>query len=162
MMNRRFRSVRAVAAGLAVMWAAGAWSRAEDLPRAAFTRDVEMDAKAGHVKLVWRGDGEALEYELQQASDADFTEPVQVYRGGDEASFRSGLTDGHYFFRVRARQAQTETWGPWSEPLAFVCEHHALRLALLLVVSGGVMFLLIVVFVAAGVRTLGQSGRKDA
>ncbi len=115
---------RSVFAGLVVGGVVGSAMAAplleSDLgPRAGVSDD-------GTIDLVWRGEGP--EYELQQSTDADFSDAHLRYRGPDTESVLTGLAEGTYHFRVRETGA-TE----WSEPLRIKVEYmHRGQLHLLL------------------------------
>ena len=82
--------------------------------------------------------------------------------GADQTSFLSGLANGDYYFRVRAREAEVETWGPWSGSLSLVCEHHSLTLAWTLFASGGLLFMIVVIFVGVNARSLDRFESDNA
>jgi len=162
MMTTSPGGVGLILAGLAAFTAGSPGSRAEQLPRAAFQHGLELSTSEGHVTLGWGGEGAGLVYELQSAAGPDFAEPTVEYQGWDEASFLSGLADGRYFLRVRARRPQEAAWGPWSDTVELVCEHHSLTLAWALFACGGVLFLLIVLFVGVNARFLERFESSDA
>jgi hypothetical protein len=111
-----------------------------------FTVDTNFTtARQGHIRLDWKGVKNA-KYELQRALKSDFTDPVMLYRGPDQASFISGMDDGVYYFRVR------ETEGVWSEVLTVQVAHQSLRLAFILFGIGGIVFLFTVIVVVNGAR----------
>lgn len=157
---RRFG--RIVLLGIVGLTIPNASSRVEELPKAEFAHESHLTTNEGHVSLEWGGDGELLEYELQSAQKPDFLEPMKLYQGTDTTSFLSGLADGRHFFRVRARTADGNVWGPWSPSVELICEHHSLTLAWLLFASGGTLFFLIVLFVAVNARSLNRFERSDA
>jgi hypothetical protein len=135
--------------------------RAQELPQAAFGHETELSTNEGHVLLQWGHDDELLIYQLQMAATADFTAPTRLYEGSDKASFLSGLVDGRHFFRVRAREPDSETWGPWSASAEVVCEHHALTTAWAFFAVGGALFVLIVLSVGTGARSVGRFARNN-
>ncbi len=69
-------------------------------------------------------------FELQQAQDAAFTEPVTIYEGRDLASVVSGLAEGEYYFRVRGRTADGSVVSDWSEARIMSVEYPAYDLFL--------------------------------
>ncbi len=127
---------------------------ADALPQAKFHEDGPLETKEGHVTLDWSGASEALIYELQRDRTAAFETPIKLYEGADETSFQSGLPDGGNFFRVRARHADGEDWGPWSPTLEVACGHHSLTLAWTLFACGGVMFVLLALYVGVNAASL--------
>ncbi len=151
-----------VIAALAALIIPVAGARAQALPTALFDHELKLSTSEGHAALKWKGDREALVYALQSAPDAEFTEPSLVYEGGDQSSFQSGLADGRYYYRVRARELDSATWGPWSDPVEVVCKHHSFALAWTLFASGGLLFLLIVLFVGVNAFSLDRFERNDA
>lgn len=153
---------RVILAGLATLTASGVMSFAQGPPRAGFDNEPELTTREGHVALKWEGDHHGLVYEVDQARVADFSDAATLYVGPDTASFLSGLADGEYFFRVRAREVEGDTWGPWSESVALVCEHHSLTVAWTLFASGGLLFLLVVLFVGVNAHSLDRFERNNA
>lgn len=128
--------------------------QAHEPPGAAFICKPLLNSREGHVTLEWRGSGDLLEFQLQSAENAHFVNPTIEYQGADQSCFQSGLPDGHYYYRVRARQPGSEVWGPWSERVQFICKHHSLAFAWILFGSGGVVFASIVLFVCLNARHL--------
>lgn len=98
----------------------------------------------GRVKLIWGSRGDTYQYVLQQATDNEFKQVKIIYEGPDRASFVSGLNDGTYYYRVKAKQ------GDWSETLVVEVKHHSLSLALSLFGLGAVVFMLTVLVVVRG------------
>jgi hypothetical protein len=136
-------------------------SHGQELPHAAFRQEPNLTTNEGHVALGWGAGRDSLVYELQSALEPDFIEPTRLYQGTDQTSFLSGLVDGQYYFRVRAKSPGDDTWGPWSESVDLMCEHHSLTLAWVLFASGGLLFGLIVFFVGVNARSLERFERAD-
>lgn len=63
------------------------------------------------------------------------------YEGTQHSSFVSGLEDGTYYYRVRARHPDERAWGPWSAVARVEVRHHGLGLALGLMGLGALVFL---------------------
>lgn len=63
--------------------------------------------------LIWEGEGEALDYTLQQATTPDFAEPEIVFEGRSTSWTPPTAHPGTYYFRVRA--VSDGGPGPWSE-----------------------------------------------
>ena len=103
-------------------------------------------ATAGHFQLSW-SDSEAESFELQRAAGPEFRDPVTVYHGPDLATVRSGMSDGTYYYRIRAIDGGP---GPWSEPLKVVVAHHPLSRAFAFFTVGGIVFLATLVLIIAG------------
>jgi hypothetical protein len=122
-------------------------------PVPVFNLPADNTSEAGHIKLVWDIAGtqpEAFIYELQHASDSSFLHPESAYEGPDKATFISGLPDGQYYYRVRAKVDGEVS--DWSAPIAVQVQHHSLALALSLAGVGVVVFLMTVGVVVVGVR----------
>ncbi len=137
-------------------------SNAQDLPNVSFHGETSRETNEGHTTLVWSAQDGDPTYELQCSTDQSFTNPTTVYRGRDEASFVSGLPNGRFFFRVRARQTVEDSWGPWSDTLVLSCRHHSMILAWSLFAAGGLLFALIIAFVARNARVQQHSERENA
>ncbi len=156
--ERRFGLRRVLLFGTAALCllAAPAFAQEYKAVRVEFKNDLSLSSKEGHVSLKWASDRESemLVYELQTATDAGFSEPLQLYEGGDDALFMSGLEEGRYFFRVRGRHIDNDAWGPWSPSVELVCDHHSFVLMWTLFASGGLMFVLIVSFIVVNARSL--------
>lgn len=146
----------------AALLAAGLQTSARAAPEAVFRNDAELTTTEGHVTLKWRADGDSLVYQLQSARAADFQQPTSRYHGMQDAYFLSGLADGKYWFRVRAKKSENDAWGPWSDSVVLKCKHHSLIFAWILFASGGMLFLLIVLFVGINARDLGRFERNNA
>lgn len=140
----RFLFPLVAAALLAVPAAAGAaapvapaWNHAE-----------VMESRDGYAQLSW---GLPLEddpleevdwvYHLQEGRQPVFDETDVQYMGPQHSSFVSGLEDGAYYYRVRARHPDEEGWGEWSAVVRVDVRHHSRRLALTLMSIGGFVFL---------------------
>jgi hypothetical protein len=103
----------------------------------------------GAVLLSWaepseHDDPAVREFELQEAGDPSFVDPVTCYRGRFPSFFVSGRRDGTRYFRVRSRpasaSASASAWSSWSATKVVVVEHHDLTLALALFGAGAVVF----------------------
>jgi hypothetical protein len=139
---------------LAATLSAGLWSAPEahaaPSERAApsFVGEPELETAKGAALLSWGGDeedrGGQREYELQEASDAGFSDPVARYRGTSTSWYLSGRLDGTSYFRVRSRERDSSgelgPWSAWSDPQVLHVAHHDPRLALLLLCLGAVVF----------------------
>ncbi|ADE15317.1 conserved hypothetical protein [Nitrosococcus halophilus Nc 4] len=109
-------------------------------------------ATAGFYHLKWQGNGLlASSYELQEASDAGFTQPTTIYRGPDQATLISGRKNGQYFYRVRALD-QGQPTSPWSSPVAVTVRHHPPARAFAFFAAGAVVFLATLVLIISGAR----------
>lgn len=130
-------------------------------PEVAFTVDEVTETKKGAVSLEWEGTEAGLVYQLQSAPTDAFEDCLPRYEGPETASFLSGLEDGQYFFRVRARRADASVWGPWSSPIRIDSNHHSMSLAWKLCAMGAFLFLCIVGFVVINSRSLSRFQRYD-
>ena len=106
---------------------------------------AEGDPGAGSVRLSWRADGpappEPLEFELQQAPTSGFASSIVRYQGHQRATVLTGMLDGEYWFRFRARvPGHTNKYGPWSKPARFTVKHHSTTTAATLFGLGAVVF----------------------
>lgn len=133
--------------------------------------EFDGDPAAGHLRLTWSGGPDAAQYELQEATRADFADAVVRYRGGHTASVLSGLDNGDFYYRVRvlpddaslagaqlpARNAPLAELGEspalatdnepgWSDSAHFHVQHYSLPFALTLLVCGGLIFAATVFF----------------
>jgi len=124
----------------------------------AFSFEEEAQtSKDGYLRLAWQPDttlaeGRFWDYELQVDSLERFSQPKLVYAGSDLATFVSGLPNGTYFYRIRAKHPETGAEGPWSKVFVLTVDHHSLTLALSLAALGGVVFLVTMVVVLMGAR----------
>lgn len=141
------------AACLAVALCVGAPGPALAVPPPTFAGDATETTREGNLQLKWEG-GESLEYELQRSDAADFAAATTIYRGGARARFVSGLPDGHYHFRARAREGDG-AWSPWSATKTLEVKHWPRSRALGLMGFGAVVFAL-----TAGMILLG--GRRHS
>ncbi len=120
--------------------------------------DVErIDSNAPHIILTWsiseedERDPAAFSYRLERAASPDFSDSRMLYEGRDRASFRAGLAEGSYFYRVRATD-EAGNAGVWSRPLHLEVAYQSMRLALSLFAVGAVVFLATLVLIIAGAR----------
>ena len=104
--------------------------------------------------LQWQAheEGSAAEFMLQESAMADFSQARTRYQGPHHSSVLSGLPNGSYYFRVRARQGEGHPWGTWSAPEVFTVKHHPLSLAFILFGLGAAVFGLTLTFLVAAAR----------
>ncbi|MCB0520690.1 MAG: hypothetical protein H6577_22805 [Lewinellaceae bacterium] len=138
---------------LALMGSAGF---GQNTPKPIFENDRENFSNSGYLKLSWTweakaGNADAPIFHLQRSQDAAFAHAKTIYKGPDFASFRSGLNNGLYYYRIRAALPDGSTSG-WSDPVLVEVKHHSLALTFTLVGLGAVVFLLTVIIVVQGAR----------
>lgn len=133
-------------------------------PQAVFDKSLfdsveapHCESDQGHISLIWTA-GEVEEhlwYQLQCSEEESFGNAEVRFEGYDHRSFLSGLPDGDFYFRVRARRGEDQPWGPWSPAIHLRCTHHSMGQAWTLFSVGCLLFVGIVAFVAV------YSGRLD-
>lgn len=105
-----------------------------------------VESQDGSHQLSW---GEVLgEYEVQLHGGTDIR---TVYSGRLPSAHVSGLTDGRYEFRVRARE--DDHWSGWSEAKVLVVRHHPMSLVWTLLGLGALVFVGTVAVVVHGGRS---------
>ena len=97
-------------------------------------------------------DADGTHFVVEQAAEIGFSEARRIYSGTDTASFRGGLSEGTYFYRVRALNGDNDGIGPWSPPLQVVVAYQSLRQAITFFAVGAVVVLATVILVIAGTR----------
>lgn len=112
----------------------------------AFNGSDSLTTNDGHVRLNWAATTPVAVYEVQQSTNSNFENSITIYEGADLGTFVSGLTDGVYYYRLRADK------GSWSEPLKLTVKHYSLQLAFALAGLGAVVFLSTVVVVLKGAK----------
>lgn len=102
----------------------------------------------GVLKLEWiNSEGaQPAQFEVQQATNEEFTDAKIIYQGFDQATFISGLNDGTYYYRLRA------TDGSWSDSVSVTVKHHSLYLALVLLFVGAIVFFIVLGVIIKGVK----------
>lgn len=155
--SRRFMlpGMAIILVGLTLLQSVRADSRLPEAGRPFFDMPLENTVDAGYLKLSWEPgygvtDGRGLHFEVQRASSRDFDATRTIYRGPDRATFRSGLRNGNYYYRVRSLQPESGEFSAWSEVLTVRVAHHSLPLALWLFALGALVFLLTVAVIVHG------------
>ena len=98
--------------------------------------------KSGFFKLSWAIEhSKGVKFKIIQSRDPSFENFKVKYEGPDLATFVSGLTDGEYYYRVRAISSKSGHRSAWSETLSVTVEHHSLKLAFTLMVIGAAVFI---------------------
>jgi hypothetical protein len=120
------------------------------------TLSAEGDPQAGHVTLSWQFERQrpGVTYQLEQAESPRFDGPRVLYEGAQTSSVMSGLPNGSYLFRVRAR-GPDGSWSAWSPASAFEVSHHSRALAASLFGLGALVFGLTVWKVTRGEERTG-------
>ncbi len=113
-------------------------------PVAELLGDPELESRAGSAGLSWQvasgANHEApLTYQLQRAASGDLEGAHTLYTGPDQGRFISGMENGAYQFRVRARSGH-EPWGAWSKTQTLRVEHWSAARALGLMALGALVF----------------------
>lgn len=88
----------------------------------------------GVVQLEWPDQLDEYEVQLRQGERT-----WSVYRGVMPSAHVSGLPDGEYTLRVRARSEDAE-WSEWSPPKRVTVEHHPMALVFTLMSLGLLTF----------------------
>ena len=170
-------------------WAQPSQTSPANVPVARFKSELKHHVDAGHLSLAWQIanprkpqrpvvyqlEGTRSDLKLGTASESlydampdDARVRTKVYyEGPDHATFVSGLLDGDFAFRVRARvgtiedlKDATADWGPWSSTHAVEVRHHSLRSAGLFFVSGAFLFAALVVALLLGHRRVTQDPKN--
>lgn len=96
---------------------------------------AETVSEDGVVGFAWEEPAETTDFELQQATAADFSDAKVRYHGPDRGSVITGLGEGTYFFRVRAEGSKT-----WSAPVKVEVRYMDMGLVWALMGVGVFMF----------------------
>lgn len=137
-----------------VLFLYAAWVQSEEIPAPKFTNSSKEFADAGHIKLLWQSELDLgnTTFLLQQSEDSAFHISKVLYEGPDLATFVSGLSDGNYYFRIKAITENQQS--NWSEPMMVRVQHHTLNMAFTLFGIGAVVFLLTCFVVIKGSRQM--------
>ena len=109
-----------------------------------FNKTKLTDVREGYFTLSWNAYPRATEYQLTT------TDGQPVYRGPLPRAFVSGLADGTYEYRVNALDASGQVLASTATPTVVHVEHWSLRLAIVLLTCGFVVFLIIVGLIVKG------------
>lgn len=133
----------------------------QGIPRPAFGNDRENFTQSGYIKLSWQWEAPGVEaspvFRLQRSREVGFAGAATIYEGPDLASFRSGLGNGLYYYRVQA-VLPGEVASEWSEPVLVKVKHHSLALTFTLAGLGAAVFLLTAGVVVQGARRTRTTG----
>ena len=132
-------------AGAAISYAAGDDVNNDDesVAGVVFKLPKENSTDFGYLRLTWEfqpEDADDYQVEVQQSTNKDFSKKKIIYKGGDRATFVSGLANGEYYFRIRTYN-DAMGYGHWSDPVKLDVQHHSLELAFTLFGIGVVVFL---------------------
>ncbi len=106
----------------------------------------------GTVQLSWKEELDRV-YEVRRSTDPGFADSLPVYEGPDTATIVTGLREGTYYFRIRARHRGEDDYGDWSDPALVVTVRYIdRRLVTILMSAGLVTFLAIVGTIYTGHR----------
>ena len=118
--------------------------------------DLVLSTPAGYVQLRWNPPADAPDrdsvdwvYQLQEGRRAEFSDGDRHYEGHHTSSFVSGLENGDFYFRVRARRPDEDLWSAWSQTLHVEVTHHSHVLALSLMGLGAAVFIATAAFLLA-------------
>lgn len=124
---------------VAVVGLVGAWpaSTTATEPGPAFDDMALHTSHDGSIQLSWPGPLGDYEVELHEVTSHGARERV-VYRGRMPSAHLSGLLEGNYAVRVRARVG--EAWSPWSSAKSIHVRHHPLPMVYTLMGLGLLTF----------------------
>lgn len=125
-----------------------------------FALELQSDtavATAGYYQLTWQADHDVAAYQIQEATEPDFSNASLLYQGQDLATVVTGRSDGDYYYRARVMDAQGVA-GQWSTTTEVKVEHHPLTRAFGFFTVGAVVFIAIFIAIAVGNRK--QRGRE--
>lgn len=136
----------------------------ESIPQ--FSSDPDRIVHEGYFDLQWKLPSEEelaedksiakWQYTLEMANHSSFSDVKVAYVGSDQGTYFSGLSDGDYFFRVRAR-TESLPWSNWSHVHHVQVEHHALNFAWWLFAAGVIIFFSICIFLIRVINRTGES-----
>ena len=120
----------------------------------------EVVSTDGTVALEWEAlspEQPGLEFEVRRWEADTGDSGVLVYRGPDEGTFVSGLPEGEFVFKVRARPSTEEhfAWGDEALRLEVLYPNRVL-VAILMIAGGITLFLTAGAIVAGYRRTVGE------
>lgn len=133
---------------LALTLAAPLPAVAESALRASPERSLD-----GVYQLKWN-DADAVV--LEESLDEDFSNPVTIYAGRDQAATLSGRANGTYYYRLRPSARAHDETSPFTHaaPVRVEVAHHPLPRAITFFGIGLVVFASTVALVVTGERRL--------
>jgi hypothetical protein len=117
-----------------------------------------IESSEGKALLAWSTPGSvpeerSLTYEVQQATDPDFSDARTIYQGRDQSTMVSGLLEGAHRYRVRVvTDADADAEPEWSNPLTVVVEYPTPRTVIILMTLGLLVAISTLVAVGIGSR----------
>lgn len=120
---------------------------------------LDAPATAGYFTLTWPMPEDVAtppDIIIEESRTADFAETRVVYRGPDEATTRSGLRNGDYFYRARF----ADEAGAWSAVVPVRVSHHSLSRALSFMGLGFAVFLSVAGIILFGWLREDRGGRS--
>lgn len=138
------RAARLAPACLALVSAAGiAAVPATAAPDVEFHESIPETTREGHVTLDWKHiEGQA--FEVQKATQADFSDARVLLRGRGHSLFVSGLERGSNYFRIRALDTRGGDQGSWSQTLEIQVDYPSRAEVIALMAVGAAVFLILV------------------
>lgn len=115
----------------------------------AFDDPAPAVSNDGALQMAWSAARGEYEVELRQGGQRRI-----VYRGPIPSAHISGLSDGEYAVRVRARP-EDAAWTAWSAPKLLTVDHHPLPLVWTLMGLGLLTFAATAMMVVGGSRRAG-------
>jgi hypothetical protein len=103
-----------------------------------------------------------MQFELEQATSPEFSDPLLRYAGTDQASVITGLAEGVYYYRVRAVDTKQGVAGAWSPVVAFRVEYMPMSTVWLLVGAGLIVFLATLSAILAGHAKAAREAPADS
>jgi hypothetical protein len=71
-------------------------------------------SNSGAFTLSWAQAGNASDYEVEEDTVQNFTNPTVVYQGSNTSCFLTGRSDGTYYYRVRGKNTFYGTFGNYT------------------------------------------------
>lgn len=126
---------------------------ASPLPVLSANIDLHSDtekATAGYFRLSWSvqdaGSIASIEFQLQEAANAQVSVGQIVYQGPDLARVISGKPDGDYYYRIRMIK-DGESPSEWSDVIRVTVAHHSLTRAMSFFLAGALVFFSLLIFI---------------
>jgi hypothetical protein len=112
-----------------------------------------MQSSDGKATISWsQPDGASIE--IQKSRDKAFAVQTNLYRGQDNATVVTGLSNGEYHYRGRLVYPDGQS-SSWSDPVRLSVEHHSLTRALSFFALGALVFIATLLLIFVGARRHG-------